>query len=410
MMIRTMYDFAELSENPILVGSGTSDENDSLGEPLDLGELENFPNEDSPTAASDYALPEPNCTLAELDHNLSQLDHGLNRPIDLVWVSPKTGCNSSTDGDDEESDDSDDLDEDTKCDSDNDSNNGNGNDESLLAEKHNPFYRNQATRIQNKTKRKCERADDGNQYRSPSWGPVEKLPSPKREGPRDGISNHVTRTLKDGTIIKGKQGATFAGFTPPGRIREGPSGKQVPKPTVEGTGPPVSSQSSGGQPSSRWTDIAGYSTPFAPPGITSTTAPSRPTEKGTGTEDFGICYQKESLFAPRFLPQVATRPGSSSRKRNRSEYSITNTDKEPLSAPQGEDSNTNAQKESLFAPRLMPRTATAPSSSPKKRRSGDDPDTGAQKATAKKARTAELDVKRKPEQKKTKCSDFGEKR
>ncbi|KAI3341273.1 hypothetical protein F4824DRAFT_496018 [Ustulina deusta] len=40
----------------------------------------------------------------------------------------------------------------------------------------------------------------------------------KREGPRDGISNHVTRTLKDGTIVRGKQGATFAGFIPRSRI------------------------------------------------------------------------------------------------------------------------------------------------------------------------------------------------
>ncbi|KAI3328054.1 hypothetical protein HD806DRAFT_549907 [Xylariaceae sp. AK1471] len=38
-------------------------------------------------------------------------------------------------------------------------------------------------------------------------------------GPRDGISKHATRTLRDGTVIRGTEGATFAGFIPPDSAR-----------------------------------------------------------------------------------------------------------------------------------------------------------------------------------------------
>ncbi|KAI1179638.1 hypothetical protein F4777DRAFT_574945 [Nemania sp. FL0916] len=40
-----------------------------------------------------------------------------------------------------------------------------------------------------------------------------------------GISNHEVRTLKDGTVIRGRPGVTFAGFIPPG----GPRGELVIK-------------------------------------------------------------------------------------------------------------------------------------------------------------------------------------
>ncbi|KAI0418722.1 hypothetical protein F5X98DRAFT_337109 [Xylaria grammica] len=63
-----------------------------------------------------------------------------------------------------------------------------------------------------------------------------------------GISRHVTRTLKDGTIVIGKQGVTFAGFIPPhGRTQKPAS---PPKEKSTGARPPGPGPSPGPPPPS----------------------------------------------------------------------------------------------------------------------------------------------------------------
>ncbi|TGJ82837.1 hypothetical protein E0Z10_g5926 [Xylaria hypoxylon] len=65
----------------------------------------------------------------------------------------------------------------------------------------------------------------------------------KREGPRYGISSHVIRTLKDGTVVRGKQGATFAGFIPYSRTdRQAPPSERAPAPSSDSLSPPPSSE------------------------------------------------------------------------------------------------------------------------------------------------------------------------
>ncbi|KAI1428019.1 hypothetical protein F5Y12DRAFT_791172 [Xylaria sp. FL1777] len=68
----------------------------------------------------------------------------------------------------------------------------------------------------------------------------------EREGPCDGISNHETRTLKDGTIVKGKQGVTFAGFIPPRAQKQEPelrpAGEIIELPTPESLPPEPASE------------------------------------------------------------------------------------------------------------------------------------------------------------------------
>ncbi|KAI8624038.1 hypothetical protein F5Y19DRAFT_481058 [Xylariaceae sp. FL1651] len=51
-------------------------------------------------------------------------------------------------------------------------------------------------------------------------------------GPREGISNHATRTLRDGTIVRGSQGVSFAGFIPGSRIQR-PTRATAPSPSPE---------------------------------------------------------------------------------------------------------------------------------------------------------------------------------
>jgi hypothetical protein len=84
-------------------------------------------------------------------------------------------------------------------------------------------------------------------------------------GPRDGISNHATRTLRDGTIIRGTEGATFAGFIPPRRIIREQTKPATPTPTpsprpryrlgFQHIGPAATSTAGLGEPSSDTTTI-----------------------------------------------------------------------------------------------------------------------------------------------------------
>lgn len=83
--------------------------------------------------------------------------------------------------------------------------------------------------------------------------PLARAPTPRPRGrprgragtrlrSRVGISNHECRMLRDGTLIRGKQGATFAGFVPgsrtPSRVPPPPYRSPAPSPPPPEFSPP----------------------------------------------------------------------------------------------------------------------------------------------------------------------------
>ncbi|KAI1167322.1 hypothetical protein F5B18DRAFT_484650 [Nemania serpens] len=74
------------------------------------------------------------------------------------------------------------------------------------------------------------------QVRAPAPGPRGRGSGRRgiRLRSRVGISNHEARILRDGTIIRGKQGATFAGFVPSSRT----SSRVPPPPPDRSLSPP----------------------------------------------------------------------------------------------------------------------------------------------------------------------------
>ncbi|KAI0441271.1 hypothetical protein F4803DRAFT_524037 [Xylaria telfairii] len=89
----------------------------------------------------------------------------------------------------------------------------------------------------------------------PGPPPQPPPPSPRQCVDKTDISTHPTRTLRDGTIVRGVQGATFAGFIPPGR--RAPPRPTPPKPTPPKPAPPSLSSSSLSECSSKYMDLEG---------------------------------------------------------------------------------------------------------------------------------------------------------